>query len=107
MGNLLLVTSSLFGENSKSREVALDLVQRLQSSDPTLHVRTRDTLMVVLTLLTGVTDATTFLKLGNVFTSVMTGNMVLMGLSIGRADLDAFGHAALAVVSYIVGTIAG
>ena len=43
MGNLLLVTSSLFGENSKSRQVALDLVQRLQSSDPTLHVRTRDT----------------------------------------------------------------
>jgi FMN-dependent NADH-azoreductase len=43
MSNLLFVTSSLFGENSKSRQAALDLVQRLQSADPTLHVRTRET----------------------------------------------------------------
>ncbi|GAA5196171.1 hypothetical protein GCM10023322_64500 [Rugosimonospora acidiphila] len=70
-------------------------------------LRTRDGLMIALTLLTGATDATTFIKLGNVFTSVMTGNMVLMGLSIGRGDVSAFGHAALAVVSYIAGTIAG
>jgi uncharacterized membrane protein YoaK (UPF0700 family) len=70
-------------------------------------LRTRDGLMIALTLLTGATDATTFLKLGNVFTSVMTGNMVLMGLSIGRGDVAAFGHAAVAVVSYIVGTVVG
>jgi FMN-dependent NADH-azoreductase len=43
MSNLLLVTSSLFGENSKSRQVALDLVERLQGADPALHVHTRDT----------------------------------------------------------------
>jgi uncharacterized membrane protein YoaK (UPF0700 family) len=71
------------------------------------HTRTRDALLIALTLLTGATDATTFTKLGNVFTSVMTGNMVLMGLSLGRGDIEAFGHAALAVVSYIVGTIIG
>jgi uncharacterized membrane protein YoaK (UPF0700 family) len=63
--------------------------------------------MIALTLLTGAADATTFIKLGTVFTSVMTGNMVLMGLSIGRGDVNAFGHAALVVVSYIVGTFAG
>jgi uncharacterized membrane protein YoaK (UPF0700 family) len=70
-------------------------------------VRVRDGLMIALTLLTGVADATTFIKLGSVFTSVMTGNMVLMGLSIGRGDVNAFGYAALAVVCYIVGTFAG
>ena len=43
MSNLLLVTSSLFGESSKSRQVALDLVQRLESSDPTIRVHSRDT----------------------------------------------------------------
>lgn len=77
-------------------------------SVPTLaRTRTRDALLITLTLLTGATDATTFTKLGSVFTSVMTGNMVIMGLSIGRGDLSAFGHAALAVASYIVGTVVG
>jgi uncharacterized membrane protein YoaK (UPF0700 family) len=70
-------------------------------------VRTRDVLLIALTLVTGAADATTFLKLGNVFTSVMTGNMVLMGLSIGRGDVSAFGHAALAVACYIAGTVVG
>jgi len=43
MSNLLLVTSSLFGESSKSREVALDLVKRLQRTEPAMKVRIRDT----------------------------------------------------------------
>src|SRR5690348_14022958 len=38
-------------------------------------IRVRDGLMIALTLLTGAADATTFIKLGGVFTSVMTGNM--------------------------------
>src|SRR5690242_4828775 len=43
MSNLLLVTSSLFGESSKSREVALDLVKRFQRTEPAMKVRIRDT----------------------------------------------------------------
>jgi uncharacterized membrane protein YoaK (UPF0700 family) len=69
--------------------------------------RLRDKLIVALTVLTGVTDAVAFVRLGNVFTSVMTGNMVLMGIAVGQPDLSALWHAGLAVLSYIVGAMAG
>jgi FMN-dependent NADH-azoreductase len=43
MSNVLLVTSSLFGENSKSRAVASDFVQTWQAAHPGTRVATRDT----------------------------------------------------------------
>ena len=45
------------------------------------HIATRDGLLVLLTLTTGAVDASSFLHLGNVFSSVITGNLVLLGLS--------------------------
>jgi uncharacterized membrane protein YoaK (UPF0700 family) len=68
---------------------------------------TRDGLAVTLTLLTGVTDAVAFTMLGSVFTSVMTGNMVLMGIALGHADASAIERVAIAFVAYIVGTAVG
>lgn len=64
-------------------------------------------LTIALTLVTGVSDAVAFTKLGGTFTSVMTGNMVLLGVSIGRADLISLEHAGLAVAAFITGTVAG
>jgi uncharacterized membrane protein YoaK (UPF0700 family) len=69
--------------------------------------RERDALMVVLTALTGATDAIAFLRLGNVFTSVMTGNMVLLGTGIGEGRLVTLEHTATAVAAFILGTIVG
>ena len=43
MSNILLVTSSIFGENSKSRAVAHDVLERLQQADPTNRVTVRET----------------------------------------------------------------
>src|SRR5215211_1249262 len=43
MSNTLLVTSSVFGDKSKSREVALDLLHALRSSEPGMTVTVRDT----------------------------------------------------------------
>jgi FMN-dependent NADH-azoreductase len=43
MSNILFVTSSLFGENSKSRAVALDFLQAWRDSHPGSQVTTRDT----------------------------------------------------------------
>lgn len=71
------------------------------------HTRLRDTLAIVLTVLTGATDAVAFLRLGNVFTSVMTGNMVLLGLAMGRGELTALEHAGLAVAAFVAGSVAG
>jgi uncharacterized membrane protein YoaK (UPF0700 family) len=57
------------------------------------NVTMRDILVVLLTLTTGAVDATSFLALGNVFSSVITGNLVLLGVAAGT------GHGALAVRS--------
>jgi FMN-dependent NADH-azoreductase len=43
MSNILLVTSSIFGENSKSRAVAHDVLERLEAADPTSRVTVRET----------------------------------------------------------------
>src|SRR5215467_15347344 len=43
MSNILLVTSSIFGQNSKSRAVAHDLLERLEAADTAARVTIRET----------------------------------------------------------------
>src|SRR4051812_38775325 len=43
MSNILLVTSSIFGENSKSRAVAHHVLERLEAADPASRVTVRET----------------------------------------------------------------
>jgi len=62
---------------------------------------------VILTFVTGCADATGFLALGGAFSSVMTGNMVLLGLSAGTADTKLATNSGLAIASYIVGVLVG
>jgi uncharacterized membrane protein YoaK (UPF0700 family) len=67
--------------------------------------RLRDALVVLLTVTTGATDATAFIALGHAFASVITGNLVLLGISAARTD----GHLALtagtALGAYALGVI--
>ncbi|MEU5909433.1 YoaK family protein [Micromonospora sp. NPDC047527] len=70
-------------------------------------LRRRQALVVVLTFLTGCADAIGFLSLGGAFASVMTGNMVLVGLSAGRGDAELALTSACAILSFIVGVLAG
>jgi uncharacterized membrane protein YoaK (UPF0700 family) len=68
--------------------------------------RRRDLLLVALTFAAGSVDAVALLRL-DVFTAVMTGNIVLLGLAIGQG---AFGNALrsiVALVGYGAGVIAG
>jgi uncharacterized membrane protein YoaK (UPF0700 family) len=73
----------------------------------TLHrrraLRLRQSLVVTLAVVSGATDAIGFLALGGAFTSVMTGNMVLLGVSISQGD----GARALSSVGAILAFIAG
>jgi uncharacterized membrane protein YoaK (UPF0700 family) len=71
-----------------------------------MTVRTRDVLVIVLALTTGATDATAFERLGNAFASVVTGNLVLLGVGGARGDgrLALFSGCALA--GYAVGVLA-
>ncbi|MGQ5261092.1 YoaK family protein [Micromonospora sp. ZYX-F-536] len=70
-------------------------------------LRRRQALVVVLTFLTGSADALGFLALGGAFASVMTGNMVLLGLSAGRGEADLALTSGCAIISFIVGVLAG
>ena len=70
------------------------------------ELRRRDFLLVALTFAAGSVDAVALLRL-DVFTAVMTGNIVLLGLAVGQG---AFGNAlrsVIALVAYSVGVVAG
>jgi uncharacterized membrane protein YoaK (UPF0700 family) len=69
--------------------------------------RRRHALVVILTFVTGSADAIGFLALGAAFSSVMTGNMVLFGLSGAAANLTQFIQVGLAIVFFILGVIVG
>src|ERR1700735_3595809 len=62
---------------------------------------------IVLTFASGASDVGAFTRLGGVFTSVMTGNIVLWGLAAARGSLTLFSHTAVSISAYIVGVAAG
>lgn len=69
--------------------------------------RQRDALVVVLTFVTGSVDAIGLLRLGGVFTSVMTGNMVLLGVATGNHDASIAIHTGVAFLAYVLGSFIG
>lgn len=54
----------------------------------------------------GATDVAAFTRLGGVFASVMTGNLVLLGLSVQRASGALLAHTAVAIGGYVAGVAA-
>ena len=56
-----------------------------------------------LSFASGAMDVSSFTRLGGVFSSVMTGNLVLLGLGVERASTDLASHAATAIAGYILG----
>jgi uncharacterized membrane protein YoaK (UPF0700 family) len=67
----------------------------------------RDSLVTALALASGAVDATSFLALGQVFSSVMTGNLVLLGVAASHHDATQAIHAGVAVAAYAAGVLAG
>ncbi|MFC0506372.1 YoaK family protein [Micromonospora costi] len=84
-----------------------DVRFRTPTAVPEALLRRRHALVVVLTFLTGSADAVGFLSLGGAFSSVMTGNMVLLGLSAGREDAELAVTSGCAILSFVVGVLAG
>jgi uncharacterized membrane protein YoaK (UPF0700 family) len=62
---------------------------------------------IALTFGSGAADVASFTRLGNVFTSVMTGNIALWGLAVARGSLTLASHTAVAVGGYIAGVAMG
>lgn len=69
--------------------------------------RLRHAFVVALTVNSGATDAFGFIALGGAFTSVMTGNMVLLGIAGAHADGTLAAHVGVAVVCFIAGCAMG
>jgi uncharacterized membrane protein YoaK (UPF0700 family) len=62
---------------------------------------------IALTFGSGAADVASFTRLGGVFTSVMTGNIVLWGLAAARGSLTLAGHTAVSIAGYIAGVAGG
>ena len=64
-------------------------------------------MMVALTLLTGLVDAASYLKLGHVFVANMTGNVVFLGFALAGAGGLSVAASLLALASFLLGAFAG
>jgi uncharacterized membrane protein YoaK (UPF0700 family) len=74
---------------------------------PKMTVERRHAMVVVLAVVSGAIDAIGFVGLGGAFTSVMTGNMVLLGLGAGTGNGTLVAHAALAIAAFVLGCVVG
>jgi uncharacterized membrane protein YoaK (UPF0700 family) len=70
-------------------------------------VKSRDQLLtliaIALTFGSGATDVGAFTRLGGVFTSVMTGNIVFWGLALAQRSVSLATHTTVAIGGYIAG----
>jgi uncharacterized membrane protein YoaK (UPF0700 family) len=70
------------------------------------ELRRRDFLLVALTFAAGSVDAVALLRL-DVFTAVMTGNIVLLGLAVGQGAFRNALRSVVALIAYGVGVVVG
>lgn len=66
-----------------------------------------DPRFLLLSFASGSMDALSFLKLGEVFTSAMTGNTALLGLALGRGNLLAASRSLAAFLGFLAGVSLG
>jgi uncharacterized membrane protein YoaK (UPF0700 family) len=63
------------------------------------------TAVILLAMSSGAVDALSFAGLGAVFASVMTGNLVLLGVAVAQTRLDPALPAATAIAAYVAGVL--
>jgi uncharacterized membrane protein YoaK (UPF0700 family) len=62
--------------------------------------------LILLAVCSGTIDAVAFVRLGNVFASVITGNLILLGISIARGAGRSALTAGCALAAYAIGVVA-
>ena len=70
-------------------------------------LRLRQSLVVTLAVVSGATDAIGLLVLGGAFTSVMTGNMVLLGVAASSTDGTLAASAGFSILAFCAGAALG
>jgi uncharacterized membrane protein YoaK (UPF0700 family) len=71
------------------------------------HGPARDWRVVLLTITAGAVNAVSFIVLGKVFSSVITGNMVLLGVAATTGNSGQAIHGGVALAGYCAGVLAG
>jgi uncharacterized membrane protein YoaK (UPF0700 family) len=71
------------------------------------HGPARDWRVVLLTITAGAVNAVSFIALGKVFSSVITGNMVLLGVAATTGNSTAAIHGGVALAGYAAGVLVG
>lgn len=80
----------------------------MQEATQSSSARTSDalpTLLLVITMTTGLVDAVSVIGLGNVFVALMTGNVLFMGFALAGASKFQVAHNASALVAFLVGAV--
>jgi uncharacterized membrane protein YoaK (UPF0700 family) len=83
-------------------ELTMQSAQRFWTGE-----KRRDAFVITLTLVTGSVDAIGLLRLGGVFTSVMTGNMVFLGIAASERSGSIALHTGVAFFAYVIGSFVG
>jgi uncharacterized membrane protein YoaK (UPF0700 family) len=65
------------------------------------------TILLAMTVVTGMVDAVSFLALGRVFTANMTGNVMLLGFAAGRTPGLSTERSLLALAFFLIGAVLG
>ncbi|MGY1501276.1 YoaK family protein [Streptomyces sp. QTS52] len=85
---------------------ATDPVQS-SSHDPESRGLRLVAVLLVLTVVSGLIDAVSYLGLGHVFTANMTGNVVVLGFAAAGAPGFSVPHTLVSLCSFLVGAVAG
>ncbi len=64
-------------------------------------------MMLALTLVTGLVDAVSYLRLGHVFVANMTGNVVFLGFALAGAGGLSLAASLVAIASFLLGALGG
>ena len=67
------------------------------------HIGYENLGLTLLSLASGCTDVLSFIKLGEVFTSAMTGNTALLAIAIGRGQMLAASRSLTALLGFVLG----
>jgi uncharacterized membrane protein YoaK (UPF0700 family) len=67
----------------------------------------RESMLLLLTLAAASVDAISYLGLGHVFTAMMTGNTVLLGLALAQGEVLAALRSILALIGFAIGVFVG
>jgi uncharacterized membrane protein YoaK (UPF0700 family) len=74
---------------------------------PVTPIHVRNGAAMALAATSGATDAIGYLTLGHVFTSAMTGNLVLLGISLGHHNGERAGRVLVSLVCFMFGAAFG